>query len=187
MQRLDLMGQCYIPCNIKFCNISQISNLYIILSLKNSLLQDCCCSVAKTCLIFCDTINCSKPVFPVLHSIPEFKFMSTESVMLPNHITLCHHLLWKIESKAFIPLGWTRLAHFNKLAWFHSNIMKHIELDIPMVFSGFSLGLFLFHQSYLIIIFCHLDLIMGFLGGSAVRNPPDNAGDMRDMGSYPRI
>ena len=63
--------------------------------------------------------------------------------------------------------------------------MKHLELDIPVLLSGFSLGLFLIYQSYLIIIFYQLDLIMGFPGGSAVRNPPANAGDMRDMGSDP--
>ena len=65
--------------------------------------------------------------------------------------------------------------------------MKHLELDIPVLLSEFSLGLFLIYQSYLIIIFYHLDLIMGFLGGSAVRNLPANVGDTRDMGSDPWI
>ena len=37
---------------------------------------------------------CSIPGFPVLHSLPEFaQFMSTESVMLSNHLILCCTLL----------------------------------------------------------------------------------------------
>ena len=31
-----------------------------------------CCSVAKSCPILCDLIDCSTPGFPVLHSLPEF-------------------------------------------------------------------------------------------------------------------
>ena len=56
-----------------------------------------------------------------------------------------------------------------------------------MLFYGFSLGLFLIYQFYLIIIFYHLDLIMGFPGGSAVKNLPANAGDMIDLSSDPWI
>ena len=37
-----------------------------------STLVCCCCSVAKSCLTFCDPIICSTPGFPVLHCIPEF-------------------------------------------------------------------------------------------------------------------
>ena len=37
---------------------------------------------------------CSIPSFPVLHYLPRlFKFMSIESVMLPNYLILCHPLL----------------------------------------------------------------------------------------------
>ena len=32
----------------------------------------CCCSVAKWCLTFCDTKDCSTAGFPVLHCLPEF-------------------------------------------------------------------------------------------------------------------
>ena len=31
-----------------------------------------CCSVAKSCPILCDLIDCSTPGFPVLHYLPEF-------------------------------------------------------------------------------------------------------------------
>ena len=36
-------------------------------------LNSCCyCSVAKTCLILCNPMDCSMSGFPVLHSLPEF-------------------------------------------------------------------------------------------------------------------
>ena len=34
-------------------------------------LLNCCCSVAKSCLTFCDPMDCSMPGFPVLHHLPE--------------------------------------------------------------------------------------------------------------------
>ena len=39
-------------------------------------------------------MNCSTPGFPVHHQLPEFtQIMSIESVMPPNHLTLCRPLL----------------------------------------------------------------------------------------------
>ena len=32
----------------------------------------CCCPVAKSCLTFCDPMDCSTPGFPVLHYLSEF-------------------------------------------------------------------------------------------------------------------
>ena len=32
----------------------------------------CCCSVARSCPIICDPMNCRTPVFSVLHYFPEF-------------------------------------------------------------------------------------------------------------------
>ena len=54
----------------------------------------CCCSVTKSCLAFYDPMDGSMPGLPVphiTHSLP--KFMSTESVMLSNHLILCRPLL----------------------------------------------------------------------------------------------
>ena len=51
-------------------------------------------SVAQSCLILCDPMNCSTPGLPVHHqpgSLP--KLMSIESVMPSNHLILCHPLL----------------------------------------------------------------------------------------------
>ena len=33
--------------------------------------NDCCCSVAKSCLTLCDPTNYSMSGFPVLHCLPE--------------------------------------------------------------------------------------------------------------------
>ena len=32
----------------------------------------CCCSVAQSCLTFCNPMDCSTPSSPVLHYLPEF-------------------------------------------------------------------------------------------------------------------
>ena len=51
-------------------------------------------SVAQSCLTLGDPIDCSTPGFPVHHQLLEFtKLMSIESVMLPNHLILCHPFL----------------------------------------------------------------------------------------------
>ena len=34
-------------------------------------LNNCCCSVAQSCLTLCDPMDCSTPGFPVLHYFPE--------------------------------------------------------------------------------------------------------------------
>ena len=59
------------------------------------LVKVCCCySVAKSCLTPCDFLDCSTPGSCVLHiSWNLRKFMSIETVMLSNHLMLCHSLL----------------------------------------------------------------------------------------------
>ena len=39
---------------------------------KDSSLEPCCCSVAKSCPTLCDPMDCSTPGFPVLQSLPKF-------------------------------------------------------------------------------------------------------------------
>ena len=59
-----------------------------------TLLFGCCCLVTKSCPALCDLMDCSTPGFPVLHYLPEFaQTQSIESVMLSNHLILCHSLL----------------------------------------------------------------------------------------------
>ena len=55
---------------------------------------DCCCPVAEPCQTLWDPMDCSTPgslSFPISWSL--LRFMSTESMMLFNHLVLCFTLL----------------------------------------------------------------------------------------------
>ena len=45
--------------------------ILMIILLKISTVLHCCCSVAKSCLTPCDSVDCSVPGFPVLYYLPE--------------------------------------------------------------------------------------------------------------------
>ena len=65
----------------------------------------CCCSVSQLCL--CNLMECSTPVLPVLHHLPELaELMSIESVMPSNRLILCHPLL-------FLPLIFPSIRIFS--------------------------------------------------------------------------
>ena len=51
---------------------SECIDLYLWWTSLVSHLRNCCCSVAKLCPDLWDPMNCSIPVFPVLHYLPEF-------------------------------------------------------------------------------------------------------------------
>ena len=56
----------------------------------------CCCTVAESCLTFCDPMDCSTPAFPILHCLLEFAQTHVHwmaSVMPSNHLILCCPLL----------------------------------------------------------------------------------------------
>ena len=55
---------------------------------------DWCCSVAQLCPTLCNPMDSSTPGLPVLHCLPEFRLMRTESVMPSNHLILCCPLLF---------------------------------------------------------------------------------------------
>ena len=51
-------------------------------------------SVAQSCPTLCNPMDCSTPGLPVHHQLPEFtQLRSIKSVMLSNHLILCHPLL----------------------------------------------------------------------------------------------
>ena len=50
-------------------------------------------SVAQSCLILCDTINCSTPGLPVHHQLLEFIQTHVHRVGDANHLILCRPLL----------------------------------------------------------------------------------------------
>ena len=53
----------------------------------------CCCPVAKSCLTFYDTMDCSMPGFPVLHYLPEFAQVHVHWINdTSNHLIFCHLL-----------------------------------------------------------------------------------------------
>ena len=54
----------------------------------------CCCSVTQSCLTLCNPMDCSTLGLPVHHQLPSLlKHISIESVMLSNHLILCHPIL----------------------------------------------------------------------------------------------
>ena len=55
------------------------------------LTRSCCCWIPKSCLTFCDPMDCSIPGFPVLHYLPEFA--QTHVLWVSNAIELPHLLL----------------------------------------------------------------------------------------------
>ena len=52
----------------------------------------CCCSVSESCLILCDPMDYTARQAPPSLTISQnlLKFMAIESVMLSNHLILCH-------------------------------------------------------------------------------------------------
>ena len=63
-------------------------------SFKNATYFCCCCSVTKSCPTLCNPCTVARQAllyFTISRSL--LKFMSTESVMLSNHLILCHPLL----------------------------------------------------------------------------------------------
>ena len=50
-------------------------------------------SVTQSCPTLCNPMNCSTAGLPVNHQLPEFKLISTESVMPSSHLILCCPLL----------------------------------------------------------------------------------------------
>ena len=56
-----------------------------------------CCSVVKSCLTFCDPMDCSPPGFPFLHYLPETKARNkrhphwkerSKMISVPNNMVL---------------------------------------------------------------------------------------------------
>ena len=103
--KIQQEGDCSKPGSQSSLNIPKKSKLCLIWPegyitsfqryIGNSiLLLLCCCSVTKLCLILCNPMDCSTPGSPVLHiSQSLLKFMSIESMMLPDHLNLCHPFL----------------------------------------------------------------------------------------------
>ena len=81
-------------------------NIYIHIDINTS-----CCSVTKSCLTLGDPMDCSMPSFSALHCLPEFAQIHVhESVMLSNHLILCHPFTFCLQS--FPESGSFPMSHF---------------------------------------------------------------------------
>ena len=88
--------------------------------------QECYCSVAKSCLILCDPMDCSMPGFPVLHHLLSLlKLMSIESMMPSNHLLLCCPLF-------FQPSIFPRIRVFSSESVFHIRWPKYWSFSISL-------------------------------------------------------
>ena len=54
------------------CSLNERDTVFRTPSLSNSTPTLFVCSVAQSCLILCDPMDCSMPGFPVLHDLPQF-------------------------------------------------------------------------------------------------------------------
>ena len=89
---------CYTPAVHVHFGQPQNSKLWATTLIQNTAINSCLslllcsyCSLAKPRLTSCHPKDCSMPGSPVLPYW--FKFVSIESVMLSNHLILCHPLL----------------------------------------------------------------------------------------------
>ena len=73
-----------------FITPALISHQSLLLQVELNLSSLCCCSVSNSCLTFCDPMDCNTPGFPVSHFWSLLKFMTTEYVILFNHLILGH-------------------------------------------------------------------------------------------------
>ena len=70
---------------------SQINILF--LEMTTMLRFCCCCTVAKSCLMLCNLMDCITPGFPVLHYLPKFAQTHVHWLNDANNFILCHPLL----------------------------------------------------------------------------------------------
>ena len=83
----------------------------------------CCCPVAKSCLTFCDPMDCSTPGFPVLHYLSEFAQTHVHWVSDAfSHLVLCCPLLLLLlilpsirvfYSEPALPIRWPKYWSFS--------------------------------------------------------------------------
>ena len=80
----------------------------------------CCCSVAQSCITFCNPTDCSTPGFPVHHDLQ--RLLNLMSVMPSNHRILCHPLLLQpstfpslrvISNESVLHIRWPKYWSFS--------------------------------------------------------------------------
>ena len=106
------------------------TNLYDILGLILSpLLPDLNYSVAQSCLILCEPMDCSTPDFPILHHLPEF--VQTHVHRVGDDIQPSHSLL------SPYPPAFNFSQHQSLFQWVHSSNqvarVLELQLQIPII------------------------------------------------------
>ena len=110
-------------------------------------------SVAQSCLILCNPMNCSMPGLPVHHQLPSTpKPMSIELVIPSNHLTLCHPLLLLpsifpsirvFSNESALRIRWPKNWSFNcniSPSNEHPGLPKPISKQNPSQIAGFFLS-----------------------------------------------
>ena len=116
------------------------------------------------CPTFCDPMDCSTPGFPVLHYLPEFaclfRFMSTESMMLSNHLILCHPFLLLPSISPGIRVFYNKSAH--RTRWpqsihvhIHILLILFLEESLPNHLSNMPCSL----EKWLFILFTKCNIL----------------------------
>ena len=97
-----------------------------------------CCSVAKSNLALCDPLNCGTQAplsFTISQSV--LRFMSLESVMLSNHLILCHLLLLLpsifpsnriFSNESVLCIKWPKYWSFNFASVLPKNSIKTLKM-----------------------------------------------------------
>ena len=103
----------------------------------------CCHSVAQSCPILCNPVNCSIPAFTVLTiSQSMLKLMSTEPVMPSNHLILCCPLL-------LLPSIFPSIRVFSNESALHIRWPKDWSFSFCISFSNEYSGLISFKMDWL--------------------------------------
>ena len=79
----------------------------------------CCCSVAKSCLILCDPMDCMlQASLSFTISLSLLKLMFTELMLVSNHLIFCHPLL-------FLPSIFPSIRVSSNESSLHIRLAKH--------------------------------------------------------------
>ena len=119
-------------------------------------IEYCCCSVAQSCLILWNPMDCRMPGFPVLWTLPELVLTQIYQVSKPsNHFTLCCPLLHLplifasirvFSSQSVLPIRWSKcwnstsasVLPMNILGWFLLGLTDLIYFQSKELSRGFS-------------------------------------------------
>ena len=125
-------------------------------------------SVAQSCLTLCDSMATARQAsLPIANSRDLLKLMSIESVMLSNHLILCHPLL-------FLPSIFPSIRVFSNESTLHMRWPKYWSFSYNISLSQFPLFPHLFAMKWwdqMLCIFYH----------KKIREKGDNQGSQHEL------